>query len=234
MNVVVALLITAATLLARSRRARLRLRDSTRRRRQEKLTRALSPARARLALVVTAVTVVVGLGPAVAAGVGGVLLVALALRRRAGGTSSADDFAIPLSIDLLGAAMACGALPAVALAAVAPAVSGIAGATLAEAATALSLGADPALVWANVAGQAPALDPAARACARAAFSGAGVADELFRIAARARADGASRRRRRLERAGVWLVLPLGLCFLPAFVLVAVVPVVLSAAPALAR
>jgi len=43
----------------------------------------------------------------------------------------------------------------------------------------------------------------------------------------ARADGQVRRRRRLERAGVWLVLPLGLCFLPAFALVAVVPVVLS-------
>ena len=141
---------------------------------------------------------------------------------------------VALCLDLLGTAMACGALPSAALAAVAPGVPGAAGSVLAEAATALSLGAEPARVWAAIASAVPPLRRAARACARASASGAGVAEELFRLAAAARADAQVRRRRSLQRAGVWLVLPLGLCFLPAFVLVAVVPVVLAAVPALSR
>jgi tight adherence protein B len=36
----------------------------------------------------------------------------------------------------------------------------------------------------------------------------------------------------VRRASVWLVVPLGLCFLPAFVLLAVVPLVIGLVPAL--
>jgi len=128
--------------------------------------------------------------------------------------------------------MASGSAPPAALKAVARAVTGPAGDALAEAATALALGGSPAQAWFGLGAAVPQLARAARACARAASSGAAVSDELFRQAALARADDQVERRRRLQRAGVWLVLPLGLCFLPAFVLVAVVPVVVAALPAL--
>jgi hypothetical protein len=178
--------------------------------------------------------VLAAFGPVALAGLGTVVAAALGLRRVRGQRKRTVHVDVALCVDLLGAAMACGALPATALAAVAPGVPGPAGDALAHAATALSLGAEPDEVWGGVAAAVPPLSRAARACARAASSGAGVADELFRLAAVARADAHIHRRRRLERAGVWLVLPLGLCFLPAFVLVAVVPVVLAAVPTLAR
>jgi len=36
----------------------------------------------------------------------------------------------------------------------------------------------------------------------------------------------------VQQVGVWIVVPLGLCFLPAFLAVAVVPLVLGLAPSL--
>jgi pilus assembly protein TadC len=247
-----AVCLAAALLMARPARARLRLgtpgltMGRSAMGRQQKLTRRRGSARAGVA-VVAGVTVVLAsfgasfgssfgasFGPVAVAVLGVVVAVALVLRAVTRAGRRSVDVDVALCIDLLGAAMSCGALPAVALAAVAPAASDAVGDVLAEAATALALGADPATVWADVATAVPALDRAARACARASSSGAGVADELFRLAAVARADVQVQRRRRLERAGVWLVLPLGLCFLPAFVLVAVVPVVLAAVPALGR
>jgi len=231
MNLAAAVFAAAAVLMARSGRARLRLGPAPR---QERLTRRRSPTRAPVALAVVGCALLVAFGAIVAVTTGVVLMGSMVLRRLAvaRGRGGGDDVA--LTIDLLGAVVACGSMPAVALAAVAKGVADPVGAGLGEAATALALGVDPARVWARVATTLPPLAPAARACARAAASGAGVADELFRLAATARADTQVRRRRRLERAGVWLVLPLGLCFLPAFVLVAVVPVVLSAVPALAH
>jgi hypothetical protein len=61
---------------------------------------------------------------------------------------------------------------------------------------------------------------------RAAASAAGpaAAPEISRAAERLRMRGNAEAQRRIARAGVWVVLPLGLCFLPAFVLVGVVPV----------
>ena len=240
MTLAAALCVVAAVVSARSRRGRLRLERArqsllpTPSTRQEKLTQRRSWAPAAAALVAASTMLLVGVGPAEVVGVGAVVATALVLRRRRGSRQSNGTLDVALCVDLIGAAMACGALPATALAAVAPAVPGRAGDALWQAATALSLGADPDAVWTGVAIAVPQLDRAARACARASSSGAGVADELFRLAAAARADTQVQRRRRLERAGVWLVLPLGLCFLPAFVLVAVVPVVLAAVPALAR
>ena len=226
------LVAAAAALVARPSRARLRLRLG--RPARARLTHRSSPTQVRLVGAASALVGLATFGPSVALTVGVVVVVSLLVRRVARARRQRVEVDVALSIDLLGAAVACGSLPALALAAVAPGGGGPVGQVFAEAATALSLGVDPALVWARVGTAVPALGPAARACARAASSGAGVADELFRLAAAARADAQVRRRRRLERAGVWLVLPLGLCFLPAFVLVAVVPVVLSAAPSLAR
>jgi len=71
------------------------------------------------------------------------------------------------------------------------------------------------------------LAPLARTCIRTSGSGAGAAAELIRVAARMRAAAQAARQHRVARASIWIVLPLGSCFLPAFVAVGVVPLVIS-------
>ncbi|HVS67197.1 MAG TPA: type II secretion system F family protein [Mycobacteriales bacterium] len=73
----------------------------------------------------------------------------------------------------------------------------------------------------------PSLEPVARATRRTTQTGASVAEELRRVAARLRSRRQVRLQRRVQQASVWVVMPLGLFFLPAFVLVAVVPVVMG-------
>jgi Flp pilus assembly protein TadB len=155
-------------------------------------------------------------------------------RRRILRRTRIDDADVALPLDLLGGALACGCMPAAAAMAAASAAPPVAAEALRAAATRLFLGEDPGAVWALVAVTVPALADGARACARAAATGAAVADELHRLAAAARSRAQIDRRRRLQRAAVWLVLPLGFCFLPAFVLVGVVPVVVGAVPSVLR
>jgi len=71
----------------------------------------------------------------------------------------------------------------------------------------------------------PWLAPIGRTAQRSTQTGAAAADELHRAAARLRAKRRARLQEKVQRASVWVVVPLGLCFLPAFVLVAVVPLV---------
>ena len=67
----------------------------------------------------------------------------------------------------------------------------------------------------------------AEAARRSAQSGATLARALTRCADDLRARARDRAQARLQRGAVWLVLPLGLCFLPAFLLAGLVPVVLA-------
>ena len=75
----------------------------------------------------------------------------------------------------------------------------------------------------------PAWGPAASATQLSEATGAAVAELLEGAAARIREQGERARERAAARAGVLLVLPLGLGFLPAFACTAVVPVVVSLA-----
>ena len=143
---------------------------------------------------------------------------------------------LPLALDLLASCVAGGAPPTTAAGAVGVAVAGPVGARLAAVAAALDVGSPPGEAWALLAGAATddPLGPAARALARAADGGAPVAQAVSRLAADARADAAARGEEAARRVGVLAVAPLGLCFLPAFVLLGVVPVVVGlAAPLLA-
>jgi pilus assembly protein TadC len=94
------------------------------------------------------------------------------------------------------------------------------------AAAALRRGAPAAEAW-HVWMADPWLQPVARSTARTTQSGASVADELRRVAARIRSRRQARLQQRVQQASVWVVVPLGLFFLPAFVLVAVVPVIVG-------
>ena len=131
---------------------------------------------------------------------------------------------LALAVDLLAAAVAAGAPLATGLEAAAVAVAPH-GQPFARAAAALRLGADPLVAV----GAEPTLRQVARAVSRAQAHGVGVTGALERLAAQLRAEATSAAVERARRAGVQVVAPLAACFLPAFVLVAVVPVVLGLA-----
>jgi pilus assembly protein TadC len=139
---------------------------------------------------------------------------------------------LPLLLDLLAACLAGGAPLASSAAAVAAAVPGPAGQRLLRVCAALAVGTPPTEAWSALAGGGGSDDafaPAARALARAATGGAPVAAAVARLASDARAEARARGEQAARRTGVLAVAPLGLCFLPAFVLLGVVPVVVGLA-----
>jgi pilus assembly protein TadC len=101
---------------------------------------------------------------------------------------------------------------------------------LRRAADLLALGADPTVAWSispetgtsTVDVQTDALLRLAR---RSASSGAALADGVAGLADQSRHDAAHTAAAAAERAGVLIAGPLGLCFLPAFVCLGIVPVV---------
>lgn len=132
------------------------------------------------------------------------------------------------TLDLLGACLRTGLPVPAALEAVSATAPDETATALRATARLLALGAAPVEAWAPTR-ERPGFDELAVAATRTARSGAALA---------ATADGISRRLRdglgveaeeRAERAGVALALPVGLCFLPAFFVLGVLPVVLGLA-----
>lgn len=138
---------------------------------------------------------------------------------------------LPLAVDLLAVAMAAGAAPSSALRAVAGAVDGPVAEELDAVARGLTVGRDPARVWRD-ASRRPGLGGLGRAMLRAVESGAAVSDALARLAEDLRATARTEAESRARTVGVRAALPLGLCLLPAFVLVGVVPLVAGMVDAL--
>jgi Flp pilus assembly protein TadB len=132
----------------------------------------------------------------------------------------------PLVVDLVAACLASGAPLERSLDVAAAAVGPPAADTVVRAIAALRLGAEPATVWAEVARE-DALAPLARAVARSQQTGAPLSSLLPRVADQARARHRARAEARIRTAAVRLTAPLGAAFLPAFVLLGVVPVVAS-------
>ncbi|WP_167585334.1 type II secretion system F family protein [Kineococcus rubinsiae] len=93
----------------------------------------------------------------------------------------------------------------------------------------LRLGADPRTAWA---GAGPDLAPLADALLLSALAGAPAADLLLSAAGQARRERRRAAQEAAARLGSLLVLPLGLCTLPSFLLLGVVPVVLTLAGSL--
>ncbi|WP_122816142.1 type II secretion system F family protein [Nocardioides pantholopis] len=131
---------------------------------------------------------------------------------------------LPHVVGLLAAALRAGTAPGAAVAAVGAALPGAAADRLAPVAARLAVGVDPGQVWAELA-EDPVLAPLGRTMARAQATGAPVVRSVERLAEElaqtARADVEDRAR----AVGVRAALPLGLCLLPAFVLVGIVPLV---------
>jgi len=136
---------------------------------------------------------------------------------------------LPLALDLLAACLTGGAALPDAVHAVAAAVPGPCGARLRQVAAALSVGSPPGEAWLALGVGDPVGASAARALARSCDGGAPVAQSVCRVAAEARTASLARGTRAARQAGVLAVAPLGLCFLPAFVLIGVVPAVVGLA-----
>ncbi|GAB3494481.1 type II secretion system F family protein [Nocardiopsis coralliicola] len=148
------------------------------------------------------------------------------LRRTAGRPSrpAASAAGLPLAVDLLAAGVRAGGETTAVLSALAPSVGGPLGALLSEVADRQRLGEAPGRAWAAVGGP-PEVAAVGRTLDRAAQTGAPVADLLDRHAEEAREQARVRAAARAQRAAVLVVAPLGLCFLPAFVLIGVLPLV---------
>ncbi len=118
-----------------------------------------------------------------------------------------------------------------AAAAVAPAAPPALAPLLRRAAELLALGADPARAWtggheSNAAvPQDKNAEALLRLARRSAASGSALADGVAELAVQTRHDAATSADAVAERASVLVAGPLGLCYLPAFLCLGVIPVV---------
>ena len=141
-------------------------------------------------------------------------------------TASALGRDLPGACDLLAVCLAAGTTVGGALAAVGAAVPAPLGQHLCAVAGLYRLGAEPRRAWTDVPAELAGLG---RVLVRAGESGSAVALALRALAADCRAAARSATEADVRRAGVWVLAPLGLCFLPAFVCLGVVPLVLGIA-----
>jgi len=133
---------------------------------------------------------------------------------------------LPGVADLVAACLECGVTPFGAVEAAAAALGEPWEARLLPPLDAIRLGADPRRAWADLAAE-PATAPLAAVLLRAVDDGVALVPLLRAVAADRRRERRSRARQRAQRAGVLALGPLGACFLPAFVLIGVVPTVVS-------
>jgi pilus assembly protein TadC len=166
---------------------------------------------------------------AVPLGLGGALLSHRLVSRER--SPEPDPLRLAGGWDLLAACLRSGLPVPVAVRAVAEHMPSPAAAELSTIADRLALGADPGTAW-DVP-ESSSVHKLARAARRSAHSGAGLASVAQAAAAEVRAGALDLAAARGQRAGVLITGPLGLCFLPAFLALGVVPVVIGLASGLA-
>lgn len=132
--------------------------------------------------------------------------------------------ALPHAVDLIAASLAVGSSPTTAIQLVAEAVDPPMRDELAAVTSRLALGVDPVRVWSEV-GRHPQLGPLGRRLVRAIDTGSSVSEAMHRLAEDLRRDTRADAEARARAVGVKAAAPLGLCLLPAFILVGVVPLV---------
>ncbi|WP_092624781.1 type II secretion system F family protein [Jiangella sp. DSM 45060] len=138
---------------------------------------------------------------------------------------------LPLAADLMTAALSAGCPPAAAAESVGAAIGGPLGRALIDAAAAAGVGVEPGRAWSGLAAE-PAVRPLARALTGAMTRGTSPSPVLERVAADARDAARWAGEARARSLGARAAAPLGLCFLPAFVLVGVVPIIATSGPLL--
>jgi Flp pilus assembly protein TadB len=131
---------------------------------------------------------------------------------------------LPHLVGLLGDALHAGRSPVDAVSAVVEALPGPASDRLGSVLPRLRLGSDPGDVWGSLASD-DGLAPLGRTLARAHVTGASVVAAIDRLSDELARDSRAEVEDRARGVGVKAALPLGLCLLPAFVLLGIVPVV---------
>lgn len=160
----------------------------------------------------------------------------LALARRLAARRTPDPL-LPFAIDLLAVCLRAGLPVSRGLRAVAATMTAVSGADpgrrriarmLDTTAATLELGGDSRIAWGRWHDD-PGFAPLARSMSAAGESGSSVATRLTTTADRLRVGAGQQAQARAHRVGVALMAPLGLCFLPAFICLGVVPVVIGLA-----
>ncbi|ONI79026.1 hypothetical protein ALI144C_29535 [Actinosynnema sp. ALI-1.44] len=137
---------------------------------------------------------------------------------------AADPLRLATSWDLLAACLRAGLPVSEAVRVIADRVPGDGGKALRTTSGLLALGADAADAW-RPAAAVSATAALARGARRTARSGTELATVAAALATEVRASANDIAEGRAQRAGVLIAGPLGLCFLPAFVCLGIVPVV---------
>jgi Flp pilus assembly protein TadB len=133
---------------------------------------------------------------------------------------------LPLAVELVAACLAAGTPPEAALSTVASALRGPLGARLGRVGAELRLGAEPSTAWRPLSkSDNPDLQWLARSIVRSIDGGAPLAATLDRAAAELRSRRRSASTAAARAVAVKAVVPLGVCFLPAFLALGVVPTV---------
>ena len=132
--------------------------------------------------------------------------------------------AVPHVVDLMAACLAAGLSPSAAVERIGEAVDAPARDELLALAARLRLGVDPVTVWRDLS-RHPQLGGLGRSVSRAVESGASVSEAMARLAEDLRREARAGVESRARAVGVKAAVPLGVCLLPAFVLVGVVPLV---------
>lgn len=148
--------------------------------------------------------------------------------RRPRPATEIDRWRLAASWDLLAACLRAGLPVSDAVRAIADHVPPGTAVTLHRVADLLALGADPAEAW-RPALRRPHTAGLARGARRTTRSGAALAGVAAGLADAVREETYEAAEARAQRAAVLIAAPLGLCFLPAFLCLGIVPVVLGLA-----
>jgi len=133
---------------------------------------------------------------------------------------------LPGALDLMVAILGVGRPPVMAFSLAAQATADPLGIELASVASRLAVAGDSMSVWRTVE-QDRTLAPIGRAFRRAEVSGMPVAQIVTGVADELRRERRARRRDQSQKVAVRTAAPLGVCFLPAFFLVGIVPTIIS-------
>jgi pilus assembly protein TadC len=186
----------------------------------------------RVAAFVAGIAVALMLGSVPGVVVGGVVAVGLdrLLRRLESPEVQAERTArereLPATLDLLAVTLRAGLPIDAAIELAADACAGPLTDDLRHIAASTRLGAGAAAAWAPYAADT-VWGPVARAVRRSAASGSALAATFERVAQERRTARAQRAEAVAKRASVLAMAPLGLCFLPAFICIGIIPVVVG-------
>jgi pilus assembly protein TadC len=175
------------------------------------------------AALLLAVALLAAPGPAAARRLAGAATDCRPTVRRAG---RPDPLATASALDVFAVCLSAGMSVSAAATATAQSAPAELSAVLRRAADLLAMGADPDTAWSTPPGAAEGAGEAlARLARRSASSGSALARGVAELAEQSRQDAEHAATAAAERASVLIAGPLGLCFLPAFVCLGIVPVV---------